>query len=68
MSSGLSLGCTSDLFVTSFPEVFSSVLSSPTADGMGGLASLEYEPSSRVVKYVIHVDGLVDAGELICLE
>ncbi|XP_070206601.1 chordin-like [Littorina saxatilis] len=43
-------------------EVFSSVLSSRTEEGSGGLASLEYEPSRRVVKYVIHVDGLVNVG------
>ncbi|XP_076451872.1 chordin-like isoform X2 [Babylonia areolata] len=43
-------------------EVFSTVLSSPTAEGTGGLASFEYHPPSRTLSYVIHVDGLVDTG------
>ncbi|KAK7481383.1 hypothetical protein BaRGS_00027339 [Batillaria attramentaria] len=43
-------------------EVFGSVLSSPTADGIGGLASFEYDPAKKLVKYVIYVDGMVEAG------
>nr|KAG5695345.1 hypothetical protein BaRGS_006569 [Batillaria attramentaria] len=42
-------------------EVFGSVLSSPTADGIGGLASFEYDPAKKLVKYVIYVDGMVEA-------
>ncbi|PVD35450.1 hypothetical protein C0Q70_02412 [Pomacea canaliculata] len=44
-------------------EIFSSVLSSKTSEGIGGMASFEFDPTTNLLKYVIHVDSLVNAGE-----
>ncbi|XP_025083506.1 chordin-like isoform X2 [Pomacea canaliculata] len=44
-------------------EIFSSVLSSKTSEGIGGMASFEFDPTTNLLKYVIHVDSLVNAGD-----
>nr|QKV26403.1 chordin [Lottia goshimai] len=39
-------------------EVFSSVLASPKANGIGGLLSVVYNPRTHLVDYVINLDGV----------